>query len=75
MRHLYLVGKISPARSIVQPIRPARYCAWGDDGGHWMGSLERALHEAGAPTTHGLCPKHAAEFERELDAMPPKPAA
>lgn len=68
MRSCFVAGHIGPSRPLT--IRPAAFCAWGN---HWMTEADRALHDAGAPTTHGCCPECARGFMAQLDAMPAPP--
>lgn len=71
LRSTFIVGHIQPSKPL--SVKLARRCAWGDDGGHWMSLADERLHQAGAPTTHGLCPFHEREFAAQLDAMPTPP--
>lgn len=60
-RNLFCAGHIMPARPAI--VRLARFCAWGN---HWMSEADETLGRSGAPVTHGMCPEHAAEFERGI---------
>jgi len=69
-RRVFAAGRIGPKKSIVTKL--ARFCAWHGD---WMSPEDKTLHDAGAPTTHGMCDECAAQVRDDFDRWPGPGAA